>query len=143
METSGSVFSGVVRLTAVIRRDRPDSTLLAENHRECDRQKKNQWMGTKGKFIQWCRQLLLCSIQFFNLLINLETSRKSSKIHFIFNITVVTVNHHLVFKLYSDRLYVQSQRLLLDCFTSLDVDKETRQFNSLKVFNKILFEFII
>lgn len=51
METSGSVFSGVVRLTAVIRRDRPDSTLLAENHRECDRQKKNQWMGTKGKFI--------------------------------------------------------------------------------------------
>lgn len=51
METSGSVFSGVVRLTAVIRRDRPDSTLLAENHRECDRQKKKQWMGTKGKFI--------------------------------------------------------------------------------------------
>lgn len=107
-ETSGSVFPGVVRLTAVIHRDRLQSTSPAENRPESDRWKTSGWEQREVNLV--VPSSLLTSAHFF---ISVHLSRQnhslffkvqccwteSSEMNLIFNITVETVNYHFVLKL--------------------------------------------
>lgn len=114
-ETRDLVFPGVVRLTAVIHRDRLESTSPAENHRESDRWKTSGW---EQKEVNSVVPSIL-----FQLFISMYLSRQNHSVfvkvqgcpagqnplilllNLMFDVTVVTVSHHLVFELllYSDR----------------------------------------